>query len=301
MARFVANQPFDMVRFFSESSLSEFFEFGDVLTHTSSTFVVREDYAGGFDTLTLTGSFTSYEDVYPSAGTVTGGSFARNGVTMFTFSGASIPVSAGADYSFRWFVDLDDMEGLFRFMLRGNDELVGSSGDDALAGFDGNDDIDGGLGGDWMFGGIGNDTYHVDTNDDVVAEAANEGTDTIVVSGLTTYAIGWQHVENLTYSGTADFRAMGTGEANVIRTGSGNDTIQGMLGTDTMIGGAGHDRYYADDTTRCSSSILSLPTENNCHLASKLCSLFQCSFGLVRCLGLGDGVEFSNLLFQFHG
>ncbi|MGO7338502.1 hypothetical protein AB9E32_35070, partial [Rhizobium leguminosarum] len=54
-------------------------------------------------------------------------------------------------------------------------------------------------------------------------------------------------VENLTYIGTAAFAGTGTGLANTITGGVGNDTLNGAAGADTMIGGAGDDTYIVDN------------------------------------------------------
>jgi Ca2+-binding RTX toxin-like protein len=58
----------------------------------------------------------------------------------------------------------------------GDDTLRGGEGDDLLEGGTGNDYLDGGAGNDTMAGSVGDDTYVVDSETDVVIEAANEGT-----------------------------------------------------------------------------------------------------------------------------
>jgi Ca2+-binding RTX toxin-like protein len=144
--------------------------------------------------------------------------------------------------------------------------LSGLAGDDTLIGGTGNDTLNGGTGTDSMTGGGGNDTYTVDVAGDVVTEAANGGTDTVLISAtsvMTAYTLG-SDVENLTLSGAA---AVGNGNAsnNVITGRSGaastlngldgndtliggslNDTLDGGTGTDSMTGGGGNDTYTVD-------------------------------------------------------
>jgi Ca2+-binding RTX toxin-like protein len=128
----------------------------------------------------------------------------------------------------------------------GNDELYGFDDDDVLNGNEGNDLLDGGAGADTMTGGIGDDRYIVDNAGDMVIEAANGGTDTVVSS--INYTLG-VNVENLELAGSA---VVGTGNnANNVITGnglnnsliggSGDDTLDGGEGNDTLNGGGGND------------------------------------------------------------
>lgn len=60
--------------------------------------------------------------------------------------------------------------------LAGNDTLIGGLGDDSLVGGEGNDSL---------VGGAGKDTYEVNSENDMVVEALNGGTDLVRVA-LTT-------------------------------------------------------------------------------------------------------------------
>ncbi|MGM4905210.1 DUF4347 domain-containing protein [Tardiphaga sp. 866_E4_N2_1] len=127
--------------------------------------------------------------------------------------------------------------------------LIGNAGNDTLVGNAGDDTLDGGAGTDTLIGGIGNDVYIVDTLADVVIENAGEGTDT-VQTALASYALG-SEVDNLTYTGAVAFAGTGNALANVLTSGSGDDTLDGGAGNDTLDGGAGNDTLYGaqgDDT-----------------------------------------------------
>ncbi|MGO7870424.1 beta strand repeat-containing protein, partial [Rhizobium leguminosarum] len=82
---------------------------------------------------------------------------------------------------------------------------------------------------------------------DVINEAVNAGTDEIRTS-LAAYSIAaLVNVENLSYTGSANFTGTGNALANTITGGIGNDTLNGGAGADTLIGGAGDDTYIVDN------------------------------------------------------
>jgi Ca2+-binding RTX toxin-like protein len=59
-------------------------------------------------------------------------------------------------------------------------------------------------------------------------------------------------VENLTYTGAANFAGTGNNLANVITGGAGNDTLTGgtnITGNDTLVGGAGDDIYVVSNAS----------------------------------------------------
>jgi Ca2+-binding RTX toxin-like protein len=105
----------------------------------------------------------------------------------------------------------------------------------------GNDTLNGAGGGDSLIGLAGNDTYNVDNIGDVVTEAAGQGTDT-VKTALASYTLG-ANVENLTYTGVANFAGTGNSLANTIAGGNANDTLNGAGGGDSLIGYSGNDTY----------------------------------------------------------
>ncbi|MBY5348802.1 M10 family metallopeptidase C-terminal domain-containing protein, partial [Rhizobium leguminosarum] len=110
-----------------------------------------------------------------------------------------------------------------------------------IRGAAGADTLDGGAGADSLIGAAGNDIYIVDNVGDVITEGLNEGTD-LIKTALSSYALTINaNVENLTYTGSANFTGIGNALANTITGGAGNDTLDGGTGNDTLIGGAGND------------------------------------------------------------
>jgi Ca2+-binding RTX toxin-like protein len=127
----------------------------------------------------------------------------------------------------------------------GDDSLSGSGGADTLISGLGNDTLDGGTGNDVLYGGLGDDTYVIDNAADTIVEADGQGTDTIRTA-LSTYGLAGS-LENLTYTGTGNFKGTGQISDNIIIGGNGNDTLDGNMGADTLIGGNGNDLYMVDN------------------------------------------------------
>ena len=255
MPNFVADSAFDMSDLLETGSLSEFFDDGDVVQGTDTTFVV--DYVDPTisERLVLTGAFGDYVDGYPTTGTITGASYTVDGVTLFTISEMSMSVGA-----FTAYVMNDNLQGLFDDMLSGADVLTGSDGDDTLLGFGGDDTLRGGFGADHLSGGDGNDFLSESQgdygpfSDDVYdggagidrvsyfinlfagtvtanlnltgAQATGQGNDTL---------IGIEHITS-TYG---DDTLIGNGEANWFWTFSGFDRLTGNGGNDYFTVGAG--------------------------------------------------------------
>ena len=120
----------------------------------------------------------------------------------------------------------------------GDNALSGLAGNDTLRGGAGNDTLDGGEGTDTMVGGLGDDTYIVNIATDVVTEALNGGTDTVMAS--LNYTLG-ENLENLELTGSANLNGTGNGLVNTLTGNSGNNTLRGAGGNDTLIGAEGND------------------------------------------------------------
>ena len=138
--------------------------------------------------------------------------------------------------------------------------LTGNTVANTLTGNAANNVLDGGAGVDTLIGLAGNDSYIVDLTtagalQDTVTEAANAGTDTIILRGASTNAavatltIG-ANIENLDASGTGTsfLNFTGNAVANAI-TGNNRATVitGGALG-DTMNGLDGADIYLVAST-----------------------------------------------------
>ncbi|MEW6248926.1 MAG: calcium-binding protein [Nitrospirota bacterium] len=87
---------------------------------------------------------------------------------------------------------------------------------------------------DTLIGGLGDDIYHVQHSNVMIAEAAGEGRDTVVVEDSGDYSLP-DHVENLTLITPL----VGTGNAldNVLTGNEGNNQLDGADGNDLLIGG----------------------------------------------------------------
>ncbi|MBO9127190.1 MULTISPECIES: calcium-binding protein [unclassified Rhizobium] len=148
----------------------------------------------------------------------------------------------------------------------GNDTVSGDSGDDVLDGGDGNDALSGGEGDDTLLGQEGRDTLSGGDGDDVLTGgsggdtvAGGAGADSVIgdLDAADDYYDGGDGLDTLDYSAAAMsivvdlLESVATGEEigsdnvasfEVIRLGSGSDTVTGSAGDETVIAGAGEDR-----------------------------------------------------------
>ncbi len=122
-----------------------------------------------------------------------------------------------------------------------SDLLLGSSGNDTLRGGQGEDTLNGGSGTDWLIGQDGGDLFIVDHLADRIGESRNwHGVDTVESS--VDFALGRQHIENLTLTGEARV-GTGNGLANIIIGNDADNILDGGKNNDTLIGGLGNDVY----------------------------------------------------------
>ena len=133
---------------------------------------------------------------------------------------------------------IDTVEAGFTYTLGANLDNLTLTGAAAINGAGNALDnvLTGNAGVNVLTGGAGNDTYVIGAGD-VVVEAANGGTDTIVVAGSYSLA-GQPAIENLTITGTGG-SATGNGAGNVLRSVDGGNNLTGGLGDDTYYIGTG--------------------------------------------------------------
>ncbi|MEF8756276.1 MAG: hypothetical protein V5B60_20455 [Accumulibacter sp.] len=114
--------------------------------------------------------------------------------------------------------------------------LDGANGNDTLNGGAGDDVLDGGLGADSLIGGDGSDSYYVDNAGDSVSEtsssATSGGTDQ-VFSALAAYTLTG-NVENGRILAVGAASLSGNGLDNLLEAGTGNNTLDGGGGNDTV-------------------------------------------------------------------
>lgn len=139
----------------------------------------------------------------------------------------------------------------------GDDKLEGNGGDDLLAGGDGNDVVSGGNGDDKIDGGAGADLLLDNAGQDTVS--GGEGNDHVAVAldGDRDVYDGGAGTDTLDLSssesevdvdlaeGSAEGCEIGDNTVagfEIVKGGSGGDTISGTGGNETLTGGAGDDR-----------------------------------------------------------
>jgi len=124
------------------------------------------------------------------------------------------------------------LEGTGDWVMGGNslnNRLVGNSGDNLLAG---------GLGRDTLEGGLGDDVYVLTDTLDTIIDTG--GTDTIrSILDIVLQA----DIENAELTGIGDTVAIGNAQDNQIRGNSADNILEGLLGVDTLTGGAGSDQF----------------------------------------------------------
>jgi len=145
--------------------------------------------------------------------------------------------------------------GIENLTLTGSGNLngTGSTDTNVITGNDGNNVLDGmGIADiaqaqDTLIGGKGDDTYLLRTGLEVLKETS--GVDTIDLTNYTGTGTSWtlaSGFENLALGGTVH-SGIGNSSNNVITSGTGDDTLDGMAGADLMNGGGGNDTYFVDN------------------------------------------------------
>ncbi|MFT3784872.1 MAG: M10 family metallopeptidase C-terminal domain-containing protein [Tepidisphaeraceae bacterium] len=164
-------------------------------------------------------------------------------------TGVTVKAGAGNDT-----VTINGGRGVAVFGEAGNDSLSGGYGSDTLNGGDGNDTL---------VGNAGNDSYvftaATAAEIDLIGETANNGTDLLDFSGMTTAVNVNLASDTLATMTNRTVKTQAAGQSANFENatgGSGNDTIignaamnllRGGLGNDTLTGGANADSLYGED------------------------------------------------------
>ena len=175
-----------------------------------------------------------------------------------------------------------ELRGTGPFSVIGNSAanlLRGNAQGNRLEGAAGNDTLDGQSGADQLVGGDGDDVYLVDHIGDVVTEAADAGTDSVLVAINTngaSFVLG-AHVDNASVVGTFANNLIGNDVANVLTGNALANRLDGGAGIDTLTGGSGGDTYVVDhaadtiiETSTLASEIDTVVSSVNWTLAANL-------------------------------
>jgi VCBS repeat-containing protein len=212
--------------------------------------VVFEEANGGFDTVRVVSNYTMQDNIEaawifasgPTAAVNVTGNALDNTIiagdgnnvmdggaginsVSYRFASSGVQVSLATTAAQVTFGSGTDTLLNFR-------HIDGSAYSDILTGNSENNSINGREGEDTLIGGAGNDTYFVDSQNDVIIELANEGTD-LVVSTANDYTLS-ANVENLRILASGAANATGNDGDNLINSGQGNNILNGGLGIDTV-------------------------------------------------------------------
>lgn len=142
--------------------------------------------------------------------------------------------------------------------------LTGNTLNNTITGNDADNILNGGAGADTLIGGGGNDIYIFDNAGDTAIETSGQGIDTVRIAykNITSIPVTilmsdmvYDHIENLTVTGTGLFNVtgndldnylIGNASANTLIGGLGNDILDGGIGKDILDGGDGDDIYIID-------------------------------------------------------
>ncbi|WP_262270271.1 hypothetical protein [Microvirga yunnanensis] len=197
---------------------------------------------GGSDSL-LGGNGIDYLDGGEGADRMAGGTGDDTYVVDSETDSVTEAINEGTDLvrasiSYALGVNLDNL------WLTGDADLAGTGNDLAnrITGNAGSNVLDGRAGADVLAGGRGDDVYIVDHQNDLVTEAADEGSDTVLAS--VSHTLGG-NVENLVLTGSGDLDGAGNDLGNAITGNAGRNVLNGGAGADQLAGREGVDTVSA--------------------------------------------------------
>jgi Ca2+-binding RTX toxin-like protein len=190
---------------------------------------------------------------YGTENSIDGGS----GVNTLQLKTAATVNLANADQTIGDATIVSNFQNVDASALSSGVTITGSVGADIITGGAGNDTIDGGGGADIIAGSAGDDTISYHGSE--VSVDGGIGTDTLIIAAgssvsavnfsvaagadqTTGDAVSVTNFENLDASAlNSALLVTGSGSANTLTTGSGNDTIDGGGGADVIGAGGGND------------------------------------------------------------
>lgn len=196
--------------------------------------------------------------------------------------------------------------------------IIGNDQNNTLKGNAGNDTIDGkgSATGDILAGGLGDDQYFINSERDIIQEAAAQGTDLAIYTVNITHTLN-SFVENLQLieangliyakgndlsntiiGNNNDNQMYGLGGNDSIAAGGGNDALVGGAGNDTLQGGPGSDIFVFDTALNATTNvdtIVDFASESGdmIHLSSLI-------FASLKSLSPADHIGSDNFLVTNH-
>ncbi|MES2944575.1 MAG: hypothetical protein V4772_17030 [Pseudomonadota bacterium] len=138
---------------------------------------------------------------------------------------ANLSSSSTGDLGRDTFISIENLAGSDHA-----DVLTGNIKTNQIEGGAGNDTLNGGAGADTLLGAAGDDEYIVDNVGDVVTEAVDAGTDSVI--SRVSFTLGL-NLENLRLAEATAINATGNALNNVLAAGEGNNILNGAGGIDT--------------------------------------------------------------------
>ena len=209
---------------------SFFLDNAQVTKQTSRTIIV--DFGNNEDI--YTGRNITYSKNLNEGGNVTGGTISKistnfnNIKDVVVYSDFKVEVKAVRLYNE---IIKNNPQGVFSYLLRGNDSISGTNKNDVLIGYVGNDRILGRAGNDELFGGEGKDTLNGGKGKDTLR--GEKGKDRLSGKKGSDRLVGGKGKDSL-FGNSGNDRLTG---------GKGNDNLRGGKGGDILTGGAGADRF----------------------------------------------------------